>query len=168
MKQQFQLGYSRSVEAISAGEDLGAVFTKMSTTRHTPAGSALYGGALTCLTGAFMALRDAGITFKSDDAEIDKFLAGTALSITADLTQGLNGGDIKQAGRQIGAMCQAVSQCRTWLSWDSVKASDPAPATLNVNIISMPTRETETEIHRDATSKEIIGTVQVVTDSAQG
>jgi hypothetical protein len=155
----YETGYWRVADAVKSGEPVYRVLNEMVSVR------AMLSGGVSCLASAFLALRKSGVTFSWVDPEVHSFLNGSDMRILADLSTGLNGGDVPLTSRKLSAMASIVTKLGDRFNFGEPKAAAaPLPALpLEVRVVSMPQRESETEIHRDATGA-IVRSVQRTSD----
>lgn len=131
MNLQASLGLHRFLEAIKHGEDLGTLLAELADARQTPAGADLLGGAVSGLLAAFVYIRQAGYSPQCADADIHAFLQGTPQGMAADLTAGLDGGDLEVLATRLSALVSIVDELR-----DEVKLRE-IPALANESPVNV-------------------------------
>lgn len=126
----------------------------------------IYSGAVSCLLGTYLAVRDAGYKCKSTDPEIDAFLQSPGSVMAAALTQKFaqaDGGEWLSV--RLSALVAEVVSRREKISRAPAAAAPPAPEPLAVRVVGMPDRVTETSVKYDG-SGNIKSTVQTESDVA--
>ena len=85
------IGGMRIIEALRAGENLGAVLTELGHNREGD-GNEIFMGAIQCISHNFHAMRSAGLVFSNPDKSIDRFLKMQPATQGLELARLLNGG----------------------------------------------------------------------------
>jgi len=118
--------------------------------------------AVSALVDCAIALRETGITFKTDDADIDDFLSSTRATMLTKISAALRCNS-PDAGWLTTSLVCAVSQHRNGRKINCTQET-PAPAPMQVEIVAMPTRETTSAVSYDKNG-DIKSTTQTEKDA---
>ena len=139
-------GYNALQETITRGRDIGAALTEFATSPE------LFSGGVSCLLACFNSLQAAGLVPRVPyNPQIDDFLQSGGASKAATLTLYCNGDD-PRLGPAVSALGWVVTTHRALISFPTAQAAPaPAPAApIDVRVVGMPTRITETGVTHDA------------------
>lgn len=175
-----ELGYTRMLEAINSKEDLAQFLNKLLANRAESSG--LIEGALSCLVGCYFSARNHGFQVPVEDETLRSFLEGSLSNACFELTIAMNRQSPDVASRQITGLVVAINHLRKQISWpkrqqaDAVQAqrsSDPIKVEVvsmpkagvsKVEVVSLPSRQTTTEVKRDPKTHNIVSSVQTEVD----
>ena len=147
---QYQLAYSRIIEAVQRGENTAAVITGILNTRSSTWGAELTSGALSSLLYLYELGRQAGLKAQSNDKGLDTFLKSGPASMALDMSQAINGGNIKLLESRVSALCGVVTY---WSRTYSYKTATPKARAedkpLRVEIVSTPATTAVQTVDRD-------------------
>lgn len=136
---QYVLGFRALANTIASG---GSIHQKMNDFSHNEgSNSELYRGAVDCLLQSFGALQALGIGFEASNPGFQDFIDSDGVSKSIAVNRMISSGN----GQILGAIADIVNVLRAFL-----KFQEPATQPLEVRVLTMPPRETTTQITRDA------------------
>jgi hypothetical protein len=159
MNTDYQIGMTRMQEAIDNGEDLGQVVSSLVNSKFPVHLS----GAVSMLLGVYHHSKASGVQVPVFDPSMKQFASLSSAAMCIAMTDSLNGKDAKLKGKQLSELVTAVSWMRAkGIKWkaESVTRNEP----MDVRVVGLPVRKTETTIVRDVETLEIVSTMQIEQD----
>jgi hypothetical protein len=159
MNTEYQIGMARMQEAIDNGEDLGRVVSGLANSLVP----VYLSGAVSLLVGIYQHSKASGIKVPLFDPSMKEFASMSGAAMAIALTDSLSGTDVRLKGRQLSELATAAAWMRSrGVKWKAQSVIHNEP--LDVRVVGLPVRKTETTVVRDAETQEIVSTTQIEQD----